>query len=280
MTNSLGAAHSALTVPASPAATTRRGLMVLASAAALAVSGSLVAAPAHADALVQIAGPASPVPTGTPYTYTVTVPSFPDDFLLALVVDLSGAAATFTGVSNNGTMDCTASGTHALCLNYNNTPFPAVVTLTVLPTATGTVTANAVAEINASPDGTDSTTTTIGNPAFPFTGFFAPVDNPPTVNTMKAGAAVPVKFGLGGDQGLNIFASGSPASQQVDCQSGATTSPVEETVTAGGNSLSYDSATSRYNYVWKTDKAWAGTCRTLDLNLTDGTDHTAHFAFD
>ena len=27
-----------------------------------------------------------------------------------------------------------------------------------------------------------------------------------------------------------------------------------------------DAATDQYNYVWKTDKAWAGTCRQLDLS--------------
>jgi hypothetical protein len=36
---------------------------------------------------------------------------------------------------------------------------------------------------------TDTTTTTITNPAFPFTGFFSPVDNPPTENSMNAATA-------------------------------------------------------------------------------------------
>ena len=30
-------------------------------------------------------------------------------------------------------------------------------------------------------------------------------------------------------------------------------------------------------YVWKTDKAWAGTCRQLDVKLNDGTTHSAKF---
>jgi hypothetical protein len=38
----------------------------------------------------------------------------------------------------------------------------------------------------------------------------APVDSPPTVNTVKAGAAVPVKFSVNGDRGLDIFAVGYP----------------------------------------------------------------------
>jgi hypothetical protein len=48
-------------------------------------------------------------------------------------------------------------------------------------------------------------------------------------------------------------------------------------VTAGSSSLSYDAATDRYNYVWKTDKAWAGTCRQLVMKLTDGTEYKANF---
>ncbi|HUG10852.1 MAG TPA: PxKF domain-containing protein, partial [Opitutaceae bacterium] len=66
-----------------------------------------------------------------------------------------------------------------------------------------------------------------------FAGFFAPVDNPPIQNTVKAGAAVPVKFSLGGDYGLSIFASGYPVSQSVACESGAPSDAIDETVTAG-----------------------------------------------
>ena len=49
------------------------------------------------------------------------------------------------------------------------------------------------------------------------------------------------------------------------------------TQTAGGSSLSYDAASDTYTYVWKTDKAWAGTCRVLALKLTDNTWHVAGF---
>jgi hypothetical protein len=54
---------------------------------------------------------------------------------------------------------------------------------------------------------------------------------------------------------------------------------IEETVTAGGSSLSYDAATETYNYVWKTEKSWAGTCRQLTVKLVDGTSHYANFQF-
>jgi len=52
---------------------------------------------------------------------------------------------------------------------------------------------------------------------------------------------------------------------------------IEQTVTAGSSSLSYGGG--QYNYVWKTDKSWAGTCRQLVVKLIDGTIHYANFKF-
>jgi len=112
-----------------------------------------------------------------------------------------------------------------------------------------------------------------------FTGFFAPIDNPPVFNEMKAGQAAPVKFSLGGNQGLNIFAAGSPNSTQISCSSGDPVTTVEETETAGQSSLSYDSTTDRYKYTWKTENSWKNTCRQLNVTLRDGTVHTAKFTF-
>src|SRR5205085_5516864 len=106
-------------------------------------------------------------------------------------------------------------------------------------------------------------------------GFFQPVDNMPTVNTTKAGSAIPVNFSLGGNQGLSVFLSGYPKTRLVSCQSGAPTDAIEQTVTAGQSSLAYNTSTGQYTYVWKTDKAWAGQCRLLELRLADGTTHTA-----
>jgi hypothetical protein len=114
---------------------------------------------------------------------------------------------------------------------------------------------------------------------FDFSGFFRPVDNPPTLNVVKAGSGIPLKFSLRGDQGLDIVAFGYPASYGVDCNTSAPLDTVEQTVTAGASSLSYDADVDQYVYVWKSDKAWAGTCRRLDVTLIDGTRHIAHFKF-
>jgi hypothetical protein len=114
---------------------------------------------------------------------------------------------------------------------------------------------------------------------YDWNGFFRPVDNLPTVNKVKAGQAIPVKFSLSGNMGLGIFAAGYPKVYPIACEAGALTDPIEETVTAGNSSLSYDPVADQYNYVWKTDKAWAGTCRQLVVKLVDGTEHRANFNF-
>jgi predicted outer membrane repeat protein len=111
-----------------------------------------------------------------------------------------------------------------------------------------------------------------------FGGFLPPVSGT-SVNAVKAGQAVPVKFSLGGDRGLAIFAAGSPSAPAVPCNAGDPTDEVTQVVSAGGSSLSYDASTGVYTYVWKTDKAWANTCRRLTLSFTDGSTHTASFRF-
>ena len=112
---------------------------------------------------------------------------------------------------------------------------------------------------------------------FAFAGFFAPVDAMPVVNRVKAGQAIPFKFRLGGNRGLNIL--GSVTSAPLNCSTSALIDDVEATVTAGGSSLQYDAATAQYAYVWKTDKAWAGQCRLFTLTTSDGVVHSALFSF-
>jgi Tol biopolymer transport system component len=116
-----------------------------------------------------------------------------------------------------------------------------------------------------------------GRFTYGFDGFFSPVDNLPTLNATKAGNAVPVKFGLGSDQGLDVFAADYPKSQRINCDSSAPIDSIEQTVSAGKSSLSYDALTDQYTYVWKTEKAWTGTCRQFTMKLDDGTVHQANF---
>ncbi len=111
---------------------------------------------------------------------------------------------------------------------------------------------------------------------YPFSGFFEPVNNPRVLNTAKAGKAIPVRFGLGGNWPLPIFAVGSPKVSAVSCP-GWATDAIEQTVSATTSGLAYDAATGQYVYTWKTATAWAGSCRKLVVTLKDGTRHEAVF---
>jgi hypothetical protein len=128
-------------------------------------------------------------------------------------------------------------------------------------------------------DGKVSSLQRIYTVAYPFKGFFAPVDNEPTFNTVNSGQAIPVKFSLTGNRGLDIFAAGYPKSQTIACDASAPADGIETTLTAGSSSLSYDAGSDQYSYVWKTDKSWGATCRALVLKLKDGSVHRANFKF-
>jgi hypothetical protein len=117
-----------------------------------------------------------------------------------------------------------------------------------------------------------------------FTGFFRPIDNS-EVNVINAGSAVPVKFSLNGNQGMDIFATGYPKyTAGYTCGTAYNENEIAtwETVTAGGSSLNYDATTGQYNYVWKTDKTWgnaSSSCRQLWVMFKDGTLKKLDFKF-
>lgn len=194
---------------------------------------------------------------GGPYTVqeggTVT--------LNATGVDPEGTAVTFAwDLDNNGSFE-----TPGQSVNFSAASLVAPAIVTVKVQVTDAFGNSAVAE----------TTVAV---LYNFTGFFQPVDNLPTVNTVKAGQAVPVKFSLNGNHGLNIFAAGYPKIEFTSCTS-STVDEIESTVTAGNSSLSYDVGADQYTYVWKTNKAWAGKCGTLVVKFNDGTTQTALFRF-
>jgi hypothetical protein len=112
-----------------------------------------------------------------------------------------------------------------------------------------------------------------------WSGFFQPIDMF-MLNKAKAGSSIPAKFSLGGYQGLNIIATGWPKATVFTCPSSVI--PVDEIelyVETANNGLVYDATADQYNYVWKTNKAWAGKCVHFELKLIDGTTHTADFTF-
>jgi HYR domain-containing protein/K319-like protein/NHL repeat-containing protein len=229
---------------------------------------------------------ATTLPNGT-HTITLTVTdtgggSDTDDVVITVQDTLAPNISCPANVIVNLPMNSTAT---SMVVNY-----PAVtatddcsssVTVNSTPASgsvfpVGTTTVNATAN-----DGNGHTATCSFDVIvqYNFAGFFPPVANLPALNIVQAGRAIPVKFSLSGDKGLGIFAAGSPSSGPIACNSSDPATVLEETVTAGGSSLSYNPITDQYNYVWKTEPAWAGTCRQLVLQLNDGSIHRANFKF-
>jgi uncharacterized protein len=112
---------------------------------------------------------------------------------------------------------------------------------------------------------------------YDFSGFFAPISNPPAFNQAQAGRSIPVKFSLNGDWGLDIFQPGFPMSVQIDCQSGELIGASVSTFSYSG--LAYDSITDQYVYAWQTDRSWSSSCRQFTLRLVDGSEHVFYVRF-
>jgi hypothetical protein len=119
----------------------RRRFIALALSFALGMAGLAAAAtPAHADAVVQITGPAGTVPLDIPFTYTVNWDGVTNDTGIYVEVDLSGMSdAVFTAASYG----CSFSGTIAHCVDY--TSIGRTVTLTVVATQGYDISANVTA---------------------------------------------------------------------------------------------------------------------------------------
>jgi hypothetical protein len=131
--------------------------------------------------------------------------------------------------------------------------------------AVGTYTAKVCVSSNDPDEATISIPVTL-NVQYAYTAGLLP-------GSENAGRTIPVRFSLDGDEGLSIFAAGFPQVQA--CAGGATAAASP----AGSSSLSYDALTNTYQWNWKTEKSWAGTCRALILGFKDGTSHSVPVDF-
>ena len=103
------------------------------------------------------------------------------------------------------------------------------------------------------------------------------MDNIPTLNMAKAGTTIPIRFSLGRDQGLDIFATGYPKSETIPCNSSAPVDAIEEAV-SGKQGLSNNARTDRFEYEWATSSTWRD-CRQFVMKLKDGSLQRANFSF-
>ena len=110
---------------------------------------------------------------------------------------------------------------------------------------------------------------------WPLVGFTSPVDNPPVVNTLKAGGTVPVRFSLGGNRGSGGVRHGLPERGAGRVPDERPHDEIEQLLTGHPARLTYANGT--YTYAWETQKAWRSTCQRLTVKLADGQQLTALF---
>ena len=118
---------------------------------------------------------------------------------------------------------------------------------------------------------------------YDFQGLFAPIDNPPAVNSSRAGQVIPVRWRISDSNGAGVDDPGSFVAVTTT-SSGACNGlldSIEET--AGSSGLIY-LGDGRWQFNWKTPSSFAGHCRILQLRLFDGTPNgkvyaTAKFVF-
>jgi hypothetical protein len=115
-----------------------------------------------------------------------------------------------------------------------------------------------------------------------FSGFQPPVNGSAgAVNVVKAGKVVPLKWLLADAAGVPVTTLGSvrvsTVSHSCTTTAGGVQDPVEETA-PGGSGLQ-NLGDGSYQYNWRTPTSYAGSCRTVRLDLGDDLPRPVEFRF-
>jgi ABC-type oligopeptide transport system substrate-binding subunit len=109
-----------------------------------------------------------------------------------------------------------------------------------------------------------------------FSGFFAPIKNPPAENDAKPGSTINLGFSLGGDYGANPLETGYPQLRSYVC--GTTPSGTYSSVPQSSLKLKFARDTVSYKLSWSTPKNISG-CQEMLLRFTGGVERTVRFRF-
>ena len=109
-------------------------------------------------------------------------------------------------------------------------------------------------------------------------GFYQPVDMGGTLNTVKSGSTVPVKFELFGGatnvEQKTLSAVGSMTANKVNCSAfnGDPVDAIEYLAPTSENTgLRFDTTGDQFIYNWKTPAKAANTCYSLTMTAADNT---------
>jgi hypothetical protein len=103
-----------------------------------------------------------------------------------------------------------------------------------------------------------------------FSGFFAPVDRPNTMNISKAGQTIPLKWRLtnASGQGVTGVTGVTVQSYGISCALGSNDDVLEED--AAGSSGLQEKGDGYYQFNWKTPASYLGTCKSIALVFGSG----------
>ena len=116
--------------------------------------------------------------------------------------------------------------------------------------------------------------------AYRFDGFLDPIKNGGVLNSAKAGQTIALQWRLTDANGAPITSLAAPrvSVDDLSCSLGTTTDQLIEQP-AGGSGLQ-SLGNGYYQYNWKSPASYAKSCKTVKLDLGEGTGaRVANFAF-